>query len=88
MPLAVLDAAQMGATRKIPKGSGGLGMWIWILPIPVGTILESQRVRGIPENKIVVLKDAAQRGRIDDLDGFAVVFFAFIEVFQGRGGVF
>lgn len=57
-------------------------MWSWMLLIPVGTILESQRAGGIPENKIVVLKDAAQWGRVDDLDGFAVVFLLLL-IFLG-----
>lgn len=46
----------------------------WMLLIPVGTSLECQR---IPENEGAVLKDAAHRGRIDELDGFALGFFAF-----------
>lgn len=67
----------MAATRKFLIGSGGLGMWSWVLLIPVGTILESQRARGIPENKILVLKDAAQ---LQNLRGFLLllIFWGFI----------
>lgn len=52
-----------------------------MLLIPVGTSLECQR---IPENKGAVLKDAAHRGRIDELDGFALGFFCFCWFFRGE----
>lgn len=53
----------------------------WMLLIPVGTSLECQR---IPENEGAVLKDAAHRGRIDELDGFALgFFFAFVDFLGG-----
>lgn len=55
-------------------------MWSWMLLIPVGTSLECQR---IPENEGAVLKDAAHRGRIDELDGFALGFFAFVDFLGG-----
>lgn len=52
----------------------------WMLLIPVGTSLECQR---IPENEGAELKDAAHRGRIDELDGFALGFFLLLLIFLG-----
>lgn len=68
--LGVLDAAQMGVTRKF--------LMAVVAPHPSGNNPGVPKSKRNPTKKIykkiVVLKDAAQQGRIYDLDGFAVGF--------------